>query len=199
VDSLVARFCSGPLEFLPGTTFRYSNSGYVVLASIIEKITGNTFMEQLDKKVFTPLGMSRSLLGNATNSKGYWQGFPEPVYDPLNMTGAGGIVSTVNDLLAWDEALNTSLLLPKEKIQESFEPRASYTDWDAWYGYGWMIDKNVFSQSRNHTFIYHPGTDFGYYSMFVRNPETNTLIVLLSNAGDFPRFDMTDLLLDVLY
>ena len=89
--------------------------------------------------------------------------------------------------------------MPKEKILESFEPRANYTDWDAWYGYGWMIDRKLFGQSRKHRFVYHPGTDFGYYSMFVRNPETNTLIILLSNTGDFPRFDITDILLDVLY
>ncbi|AXY73106.1 hypothetical protein D3H65_03580 [Paraflavitalea soli] len=61
-----------------------------------------------------------------------------------------------------------------------------------------MIDKKLFKKSKKHTIIYHPGSDFGYYSMFVRQPDDHILVILLSNKGDFPRFDMTDLILEEL-
>jgi hypothetical protein len=81
-------------------------------------------------------------------------------------------------------------------LSQSFISRVSYDDWDADYGFGWMIDKKMFGQSKSHKIIYHPGTDIGYYSMFVRQPDADNLIIMLSNYGDFPRFDLTDLILD---
>jgi len=106
--------------------------------------------------------------------------------------------ASVADLLKWDEALYTAELLSQQQLQQAFVPRFAYDDWDADYGYGWMIDKKLFNQSKKHVFIYHPGTDLGYYSMFVRQPDANNLVIMLSNSGDFPRFDMTDLILEVL-
>lgn len=61
-----------------------------------------------------------------------------------------------------------------------------------------MIDRSMFASSKKHKIIYHPGTDLGYYSMFVRQPDKNILIILLNNTGDFSRFDMTDLILEEL-
>ncbi|MET0394556.1 MAG: serine hydrolase [Chitinophagaceae bacterium] len=199
VAVLLARFGSAPLEFVPGNQFRYSNTGYLALAALIEKTTGLSYGEALQQRIFTPLQMKNTGFGNIPiNSRGYWLNAPEPVYNPAQTAGAGGIASTVNDLLRWDEALYTPQLLPPDRLQQSFTPRAAYNDWDAWYGYGWMIDRKLFEASRHHSVIYHPGTDFGYYTMFVRQPDTRSLIILLSNAGDFPRFDLTDLLLNAI-
>lgn len=199
VTDILTRYGSDSLEFAPGTRFHYSNTGYLALAAIIEKVTGMQYGEVLNERIFTPLQMKQTVFGNAPlNSKGYWMNAPEPAYNAANTAGAGGIASTVNDLLLWDEAMYTSRLLPQERLQQSFEPRAAYNDWDAWYGYGWMIDRKLFENSRHHRVIYHPGTDFGYYTMFVRQPDTNSLIILLCNTGDFPRFDMADLLLQAM-
>jgi CubicO group peptidase (beta-lactamase class C family) len=195
---IITKYCSDSLEFKPGEGFRYSNSGYLILAAILETATGSSYEQLLNTRIFTPLKMTRSGFGTAGNSRGYWYGQPEPVYDIKNVTGAGGIFSTADDLLKWDEALYTSQLMPVDKINDMFRPLAEYADWDAYYGCGWMIDKNLFGQSRKHTIIYHPGTDLGYYTMFVRQGDTNSLIVLLNNTGDFPRFDMTDLILEEL-
>jgi CubicO group peptidase (beta-lactamase class C family) len=185
------------LEFKSGDRFRYTNSGYLILAAIIETVTNQSYGQVLSEKIFIPLGMTASGFGpDSINSKGYWYDKPEPLYKIRNTAGAGGIISTTDDLLKWDEALYTDKLLSREKINELFDPKAEYTDWDAWYGYGWMIDRKLFLQSKNHKIIYHPGTDFGYYSMFVRQPDNNNLIILLNNSGDFPRFDMTDLILE---
>lgn len=197
ITEMLDRYANDSLEFAPGSQFHYSNTGYLVLAAVIEKVTGQSFASSLQTRIFDRLGMKQTVFGNrALNSKGYWMGAPEYAYNPANMAGAAGIASTVNDLLLWDEALYGSQVLAQASVQESIKPRADYADWDAWYGYGWMIDRKLFRQSKKYTIVYHPGTDMGYYTMFLRIPETNTLIVLLNNTGDFPRFDITGLLLD---
>lgn len=198
-EYMIRNFCIDPLEFPSGKDFRYSNSGYLILAGIIEKASGNDYAQMLQEKIFSPLQMNASGFSNAPiNSKGYWLNEIEPAYPVTNMIGAGGISSTTGDLEKWDRALYGSQLLPQEKIKESFLPRANYADWDADYGYGWMTDRLLFNQSKKHSIIYHPGTDFGYYSMFVRQPDQQHLVIMLSNHGDFPRFDLTDLVLDML-
>ena len=196
---IVMKFCSDSLEFKPGSSFRYTNSGYLILAAIIENVTNKTYGQALKERIFEPLKMDNSGFGpDSINSKGYWYNKPEPVYKIKNVSGAGGITSTASDLLKWDEALYTNKLLPIDKINGLFEPRSEYVDWDAWYGYGWMIDRKLFNQSKKHTIIYHPGTDFGYYTMFVRQPDNRGLIILLNNSGDFPRFDIADLILNII-
>lgn len=198
-EYLVRKFCSDPLEFASGKGFRYSNSGYVILAGIIEKASGQLYAERIQQKIFSPLQMQSSgFSSQPLNSKGYWLNEIEPAYPVVNLVGAGGIWSTTGDLLKWDEAMYTDKILSKEKIGDSFQPRSDYTDWDAGYGYGWMIDRLLFNQSKKHTIVYHPGTDFGYYSMFVKQPDEQHLIIMLSNHGDFPRFDLADLVLDQL-
>jgi CubicO group peptidase (beta-lactamase class C family) len=198
IRDIILKYCSDPLEFRPEEGFRYSNSGYLILAAILELASNSPYDQLLAERIFKPLKMNRSGFGLARNSRGYWYGQPEPVYIIRNVAGAGGIFSTAGDLLKWDEALYTSQLLTPEKIRELFKPRTEYSDWDAYYGYGWMIDKKLFNESRKHTIIYHPGTDLGYYSMFVRQPDNHNLIILLNNTGDFPRFDMADLILKEL-
>lgn len=198
-EYLVRNFCSDPLEFASGKGFRYSNSGYVILAGMVEKASGQSYAARLQQKILSPLQMQASgFSGRPLNSKGYWLNDIEPVYPVENLVGAGGIWSTTGDLLKWDEALYSNKILSQEKIQGNFQPRSAYTDWDADYGYGWMIDRLLFNQSKKHTIIYHPGTDFGYYSMFVRQPDQQNLVIMLSNHGDFPRFELTDLVLDQL-
>lgn len=197
MKEIIYNLCSDPLEFASGSQFHYSNSGYTILAYIIEIITGKEYGQVLNEKIFVPLSMSQTSFGtNPANSKGYYLGSIEPGYIIKNTAGAGGISSSVTDLLKWDEALKTDKLISQTILSQSFLPRAAYDDWDADYGFGWMIDKKMFGQSKSHKIIYHPGTDLGYYSMFVRQPDTDNLIIMLSNNGDFPRFDLTDLILD---
>jgi CubicO group peptidase (beta-lactamase class C family) len=202
-DQLVRLFCSDSLEFEPGTQFRYSNSGYVVLADIIEKVTGKNYADVLQERIFRPLGMSSSYFrsagpGVAGQAIGYVDNQREYPYHLENVIGAGGITSTAEDLLLWANALSTDKLLPKDKISELFEPRVEWPAWDAYYGYGWMTDRYLFEVSKKHTIQYHPGTDIGFYSMLVLQSDKNAVIILLNNAGEFPRFDMTDFILKEL-
>jgi hypothetical protein len=83
-------------------------------------------------------------------------------------------------------------------VQELFEPRTWYHDWGAHYGYGWNIDKYQFRTSKKHTIHYHGGTDFGFKSIMARQPDKDNLVVLLNNTGEFPLFDISDLVFDIL-
>ena len=203
IEELTNQFCSDTLEFAHGEQFDYSNSGYVLLAAIIEKVTDQSFGQVLKEMIFTPLKMNDSYLGEPGNvknlTKGYLFNQPEPEFPILNTIGAGGITSTTRDLLKWSMALETDLLIPADDIQNNaWKAHAVYSDWNAFYGYGWMIDQSQFEVSKKHRVVYHPGTDNGFNSMFLKQPDEGITIVLLNNTGSFPRFDITDLILNEL-
>jgi CubicO group peptidase (beta-lactamase class C family) len=203
LDQLVARFCSDSLEFEPGTKMDYSNSGFVVLADIVEKVTGRKYADVLMEKIFIPSGMTHSYFGKEGRDTthlaiGYMYDEPELGFPVQNEAGAGGITSTAEDLLLWHNALSANTLLPKEMMDELLKPRVQWDEWGAYYGYGWMIDRLQFEAAKKHTIQYHPGTEEGFYDMLVRQPDKDIFIILLSNHSDFPRFDMTDLILNEL-
>lgn len=196
---MVRQFCSDSLEFKSGTQFHYSNSGYVILSLLIEKIAQKPFGQVLKEQIFAPLAMRKTYFGQGKATvRGYLQGKPEPTYPVQNMGGAGGITSTARDLLRWSQALDSTGLVSKNRIQSMWTPRVAYTDWDAHYGYGWMIDDYMFRVSKRHKVYYHPGTDLGFYTMFLKQPDEDITIILLCNTGDFPRFEMSDLILNEL-
>ncbi len=202
-DQLIKKFCSDSLEFSPGTQIQYSNSGYVVLAGIIEKITGKKYGDVLAEKIFLPLNMSNSYFGKEGHdltklATGYVNEEPELNYSVQNVEGAGGITSTAEDLAIWNDALSSNTLLPAEKMMELFKPRVAWDEWGAYYGYGWMTDRFQFEAAKKHIVQYHPGTEVGFYDILVRQPDKDIFIILLSNKSDFPRFDMTDLILNEL-
>ena len=146
--------------------------------------------------------MTDTYFGNSIDNTnlvtGFMYGKPEPKYYIQNVGGSGGITSTTGDLLKWSKALDSTKLLPTSKIDQLLEPKAQYDDWDAYYGYGWMIDRYMFRSSKKHKTYYHPGTDFGFYSMFVKQPDNGITIILLNNTGEFPRFEITELILNEL-
>lgn len=201
IDELIERFCSDSLEFKPGESFRYSNSGYVLLARIAEIVGEKPFGELLSERIFEPLGMKDTSFGELPGVEaveGYYYGQPETNYPIENVIGAGGIVSTTEDLLIWSKTLEGEGPIQAAIVREAWKPRAEYKDWEAGYGYGWMIDKYLFKTSKKHKIVYHPGTDIAFYSMFLKQPDEQITIVLLSNTGDFPRFEMSELILEVL-
>src|SRR5580698_9862694 len=119
-EKLVARFRDKPLEFQPGEKWNYSNSGYVLLGYLIEKISGESYEKFVQENIFTPLGMKDS--GYDSNStiiphraSGYSLGPNGPVNAGyINMTvplSAGGLYSTTDDLLRWEQGLFSGKLL----------------------------------------------------------------------------------------
>lgn len=202
IEEIVNQFCSDTLEFESGSRFEYSNSNYVILSLIAEKILQTKYEEILSKDIFEPLKMRETYFGKSSDTinlvTGFSYGKQEPVYFSQNVGGAGGITSTSTDLLKWSNAIDSSQLLPKSKMTGLIKPKTEYNDWDAYYGYGWMIDRYMFNSSKKHLIFYHPGTDFGFYSMFLKQPDEGIAIILLNNTGEFPRFEITELILNEL-
>ena len=202
LDTLIEKFCSDSLSFTPGSQFDYSNSGFVLLAAVIEKVTGQSFGVVLNEKILNPLGMENTYFKDASSTaveiQGYLYEQPEPAYWLPNVIGAGGVISNVSDLLKWSRGIEDSSLFEAGFFQGLTTPRTSYVDWDAFYGLGWMIDQSYFRASKKHDLFYHPGTDLGFETMFLKQPDEQITVILLNHTGSFPRFEMTELILNEL-
>ncbi|OCX53764.1 hypothetical protein BEL04_05610 [Mucilaginibacter sp. PPCGB 2223] len=200
---MVINFCSDTLNFKNGTSFEYSNSNFIVLAAIAEEVSGKPFATLLQERIFAPVQMTDTYFGapktnNIHPAKGYVNEQPESVDDVANQAGAGGISSSAEDMLKYHEALRTDKLLTTTQKAEMLKQREEFKDNGAWYGYGWMIDKSAFDASKKHVITYYSGTDLGFSAMFARQEDSDTCIILLNNNADFPRYDMTDLLLNMV-
>jgi len=184
-SELLARFWDRPLEFEPGTQFRYSNSGYAVLGAIIERVTGQTYAEYMQQAVFEPAGLARTTVGDAEGrpdrASGYtWDalGGLVPAF-PADMTvpyAAGAIRSTVSDLVRWHAVLGTDLLLNAESRERLTTPVLNG------YAYGWGVSDRAGMQ-----IIRHNGGIDGFLCDLVRVPELDlAVVVLLSSDGVWP-------------
>ena len=183
-EEIMRTFMYRPLEFEPGTAFKYSNSGYILLGMIIEKVSGQSYEAFLHHELLKPLGM---------NNTGYARreaGLPEradgytleeknlvdalPVHFSVLHT-AGALYSTVEDMLLWDQALYGEKVLSRESITKMFTPNLQN------YGYGWVIEERY---GRKHTF--HGGFLDGFNTVFSRWPDDRLCIVVFSNEDIAP-------------
>lgn len=175
----VKRFRDKPLEFEPGSRFRYSNSGYVLLGYVIEKITGRSYEDLVGKWIFGPLGMKdtgydhpeRILKNRASGYSNAGKTLVNARY--LDMTiphAAGSLYSTVEDLLIWDQALYTEKLLPAKVLERMFTPFKDN------YAYGWMV-----RTENNRQVIGHGGGINGFSTMILRIPQERLFAAALSN------------------
>ncbi len=138
-----------PLEFKPGTKYNYSNSGYVLLAYIIQQVTGEDYHQYMKENVINRAGLQHTLFDNEhtiipnrvegyTKDKGY---FENCEFQTASMAfGCGDLMSTTEDLYQWNKALLSYKLVSEEMLRKAFTPYklsdGSYTN----YGYGWFID-----------------------------------------------------------
>src|ERR1043166_4316102 len=180
--STIARFKDKPLDFPPGTKYNYSNSGYVLLACIIEKISGKTYEAFLRENIFGPLKMDNTGYDDnkiilTHRAIGYAREGIRLVRAPyLNSSvikGAGGLYSTVDDLLLWDQALYQDKLVSKKSLDTMFTVHAGD------FGYGWHIDEQ-FKRRR----IFYDGVIIGFKSSISRYPNDKVSIILLTNSDD---------------
>jgi CubicO group peptidase (beta-lactamase class C family) len=176
-----------PLEFGPGDTWAYSNSGYLLLGSIIERTSGMTYSGFLEKRIFAPLGMRSTRAGDPAKAPkravGYdWEGKfvrRDPV--PANAFSAGAIVSTIADMARWEAALHAGKLLTKESWKEVWTPLAlSHGGTPPFsYGFGWVIDRR-----HGGPVVLHSGGTAGFSSAIRRYPTEGTAVIVLANRGD---------------
>ena len=188
-----------PVNFLPGTKWEYSNTAFAILASIVEKVSGQTFQAFLSENIFIPLGMHHSRIYNTRRSLkdtianyAYGFGYSDslkkyilPDKDPNlgfviyldGIQGDGVINSTTTDLLKWDRALKNHTLLSEAAQTEMLKGQElSDTINKTYYGYGVGIGKN---ESGN--FISHSGGWPGYTTFLSRNTDVDRTIIVLSN------------------
>lgn len=203
VREFIEKYCSGDLEFEPGTKFLYDNSGYFLLGAIIEQVANKSYEHVLRERILEPLRMkgsgydlSRPILEK--RARGYEQG-PASVtnadyLDMLLPYAAGSLYSTVEDLYIWDQALYGEKLLSVRAKDRMFTPHLEN------YGYGWIVQKRPIGFNKAERLItWHPGGINGFNTWLVRVPEDRHLVVLLSNIGGRNLGAISDGILDVLY
>jgi len=186
VDEFVKKFCSGHLEFEPGTKFHYDNSGYFLLGAILEHVTGLSYEALLRSQILDPLGMKDTGYDHFADvlpkrATGYQQDLGKIDNSPyLEMAlpfAAGALYSTVDDLYRWDQALYTDRLLPPDLKAKMFTPALEH------YAYGWGVRKVPESEpGGGKTIISHEGGINGFNTLEQRLVDDHALIVLLNNT-----------------
>ncbi len=170
--------------FAPGTRFRYSNSGYVLLALIVARASGADFAAFLRRRIFEPLGMWCTVAFEAGISEvpqrafgyGNFGGSWERTDQDLTSAtlGDGGIYSSIDDLAKWDAALYDSRLLSPESLRRAFAASADSDDSAVRYGFGWRLTGDA---------LWHSGESVGFRNVIVRYPRRRTTVIILTNRG----------------
>jgi len=179
--TLIARFRDKPFDFPPGQGWHYSNSGYALLAFIIQKATGMTYEAAVRRYIFEPLGMTHSGfdfagLSDPNKAVGYSRldsgaRVRSYVADSSVTIGAGSIHSTVGDVYRWHRGLQGDRLVSRPLLERAYTPKAVN------YGYGVMID-SMFGRR----VISHPGGIGGFTTYLARISEDDVCIALLDNT-----------------
>ena len=183
---MMDQFKSLPLEFDPGTQWRYNNSGYFLLGVIIENASGMTYAQYLAKRIFVPLNMRDTAYEGSERSgkkriEGYAQRDGKTVVDrTVSMTqpyAAGSLISTVDDLAIWDAAIAAGKLLKAETWKQAFTNSNLSNGSKTGYGHGWQI-----GQLRGEPTITHGGGINGFKSYAISVPAKKTYVAVLSNT-----------------
>jgi CubicO group peptidase (beta-lactamase class C family) len=187
----ISQFKDLELEFTPGEKFAYSNSGYFLLGVIIEKVTGKSYEENLQEKIFQPLNMKDTgfdhhnviLKNRASGYEKRGNSYSNAAYLDMSIPySAGSLYSTVEDMYLWDRALQNNTLLSKENTDLLFAPHIK--SGSGTYGYGWGTNKMVNAASKDSLVVIgHGGGINGFNTLINRIPANQELIVLLNNTG----------------
>ena len=193
----VKRFRDKPLDFEPGTKMHYSNSGYVLLGCIIEKVAGKSYGDFVAEKIFQPLGMNQSGYDHPADilpnrASGYSKVGTNIVNCvPFAMDtphAAGALRSTVADMLIWDQALYSDRLLPARSLE------AMFTEYKSGYCYGWFHG-NFGSRCE----YGHGGGIAGFATQVIRLPKEKVYVVVLSNCDWVKSYDIAEELRRMLF
>lgn len=185
-------------RFPPGTRWAYSNSGYVLLAMVVERRSGTSFGDFLRQRIFTPLGMSGTLAyvkgrnevahrayGNTKTAEGWRETDQSSTSATL---GDGGVYTSLDDLAKWDAALNAYTLLTAKEMEPALTPaRAANGDplqeldghVASLYGLGWFLDPY-----RGHRRYSHLGETAGFRNAIQRFPDDRLSVIVLSNRAE---------------
>ena len=177
--------------FAPGSAYRYSNTGYVLLGLVMEQASGQRLQDFMAQRIFRPLHMDHTLLyvhqdpapttvRVSNRAYGYSRLDGQWVRTDQSVTSAtrgdGGIYSSIDDLAKWDAALYDDRLLSDASRTLAFSPHVKVTGepYRASYGYGWRITGDT---------VWHSGESIGFRNVIVRWPKQHLTVILLSNRN----------------
>lgn len=173
------------IYFAPGADYRYSNSGYALLALIVEKASGRRYADFLRERIFMPLGMEHTVAYEKGISEvsdraygyslidGRWQRTDQSSTSAV--LGDGGIYSSIDDLAKWDAAQYDDRLLDAPSRQLATTPWTKTDDPAVEYGYGWRVTGET---------LWHSGETIGFRNVIVRYPQRKLTVVVLTNRDD---------------
>jgi CubicO group peptidase (beta-lactamase class C family) len=178
-----------PLNNIPGRRFEYSNTGYAILALLVEKITNEYFGDFLQTEIFDKLGMTNSFVYDRNvlehdssqvigyNSQGRRQ---RPFYHDANneILGDKSIYSSVHDLYKFTAALNNYELVDKETLEEAYSKAILRNTRSVNYGFGWRL-----KEDNNHNYVFHNGSWHGFTSTITLEPNSDITLILLNNTN----------------
>lgn len=186
-EEVLALFQDLPLEFEPGTRYKYNNSGYYLLGMIIEILSSKRYEQFLQEQIFTPVGMKDTYyMWNEAliprRAGGYVkteQGYRIVPYLDMTIPFAGGALgSTLTDLVRWDAALEQGQVLSKQMLKRMYTPAQLADGTTTEYGFGWGV-----GDYRGHRVVYHQGEINGFITFLARFLDDAVTVVLLSNAN----------------
>jgi len=176
-------------EFAPGTSWKYCNTNYVLLVSIIERVSGQPIEVFINKRISIPLGLMQTyvyqvMMNNVPANHVY--GFEETgekrklndltVFD--GVVGDGNLYSSVEDLYRWEQSLSTEKLVKKEILQEAFRPVKLKNGKTYPYGFGWVIESEK-EQRYDHT-----GGWAGFRNLIYRDVKNGRTLIILSSGNN---------------
>ncbi|MCF8372778.1 MAG: beta-lactamase family protein [Bacteroidales bacterium] len=178
--------------FWPGKRHDYSNTGYAVLASIVESVTGKNFGDFVADNIFKPLGMDHSFVYSAGIDKdypekldGYFQKWRRlRIYDHTlhdGIVGDKGVYSTASDLVLWDQALYANKLINDTLLQLAMTAGKIRNRWEFPYGFGFRVKKY-----NDQKLVYHKGLWQGFRTSFSRFVDSHVTVIVLNNT-DCPK------------
>lgn len=186
--------------FPPDRRFDYNNTGYALLALMVEKVSGMPFHRYLKKHIFEPAGMKTAFLMQAGKDlpelalKGYSGGREiTPNYFLNGVVGDKGIYASVHDLYAWEKALFNQVLISEKSMQMALQPYNPERK-KSNYGYGWRM----YNLPSGKTVYFHGGWWRGFKTLLVHLPEDETCIIALSNKTSGANIDKAAIL-SILY
>lgn len=182
----------------PDTRFHYNNSNYMVLASIIEKVTGKPYADYMMTYVFKPAGMKNTHVYSTTVYKkppvdvvGHDRTWRYSVVQNFldGPVGDKGIYSTIHDLVLYDNALRNGRLLKKASLDSAYKGRSKPVNGHFNYGYGWR----VFEGDKDRRVVYHTGWWHGFRHIYVRDLDKKIVVVFLGNLTNGSLLQLDDL------
>jgi CubicO group peptidase (beta-lactamase class C family) len=170
------------LDFEPGTRYAYSNNGFILLAEMVDRLSGKNFGEFLKEKLFDKAGMEdsyvryRNMQAPVELVKSYVRG--QQADWPLHTYGPGGVYSTTGDLWRWDQAFFQGKIV-KPATMDKMLRAIRVEDKEKNYGLGWGILKRDGEISVGHT-----GGMFGFRTLYEHQLQSKVVIIILANMGD---------------